>query len=237
MKAKEFFSLFRESFKDLIRRPALIIPGLFLWVLISILSKISVSVNYKLTNSVHIISWLIVFSIVSLSLMSFIFSGLIGFSGHVIKKKSFTAKEFFGFGERFWLQNFFVMLMILVVTILIGRIAHFLAAGIGGKFDLAYGTAVFIFVLIYFIGLIAGLIWFTFGNFMVVLKDSRAFGGVRASASLVKKEYLATLSLNVLLFAALWLVRNVEGVAIELLEYGLVVPYLSLLFGRFVLGK
>ena len=79
MRVKEFFSIIIRGFNDLFRNPLLIIPGLLLWGVIYLFSKISVVINHNLNNTSYLIAWLVLFSLVSLSVMSFVFSGLLLF--------------------------------------------------------------------------------------------------------------------------------------------------------------
>ena len=237
MNQKIFFQIFRESFKDLIKNPLIIFPGFFLWLFLTLFSKISVSVNQGFTNTIHLSLWLSFFGLVSVIFMSFIFAGLIRVSQEIILTKKTKIQNFFSGGKKFFFGSVIVTLAIIIIGIIIQRTAHFIALQIGKVFQLNLLPALFIFLVIYFIGLISGLIWLTFANVKLVVENKNAFMAIKSSANLVKKEYLATLSLSVIFFVFFWLTRKFNGIIPELIEYILIIPFLALVLTRFVLAS
>jgi hypothetical protein len=234
MNTKNFFVVFKESPRGLYKNPQIFIFAAALWGIFRLLSFISVQVNYHLTTTIPIVAWLIVFSIISLAIMSFFFSGIIGFTGEAIHKKA-KFRSFFSSGKKFFLRNFLVLLIIALLSIAVGRIAHYAALYIGLFLSLQLNYATALFVLIYFLELIFIVMFFTFAIFFVVLKNETAFKGIKSSFKFVKKEFLATLSLSVILFIFLFLLNKLGGFYAELVEYLIIIPFVAFIFSRFVL--
>ena len=63
------------------------------------------------------------------------------------------------------------MLVILVVGILIGRVAHYWALLISNAAQLSVVAAQIVFFLIYFAGLIGIFIFLTFSSFFLIVKE------------------------------------------------------------------
>ncbi len=235
MKLKEFFNIISRGFNDLFRNPSLIIPGLLLWIFIYLFSRLSVVVNHILYTTSSLIAWLVFFSLVSLSAMAFVFSGLIKLSKEIIHKKKVSPRDFFSNGKRFWFGNFSILLFILVVGIVIWAIANYGGIYIGKLLGLEVNAALLLYILIYFAGLIGILIFLTFSNVCLVVENLNFSGAVKKSIKLVKKEYPATLALNVLIFVVLFLLNKINGIWIDLIEYTLLIPLFVLILTRFVL--
>ena len=106
---------------------------------------------------------------------------------------------------------------------------------IGKSFNLAINSAQVIFVLIYFIGLVGLLIFVTFASPLLIIKDLKFKDSIKSSIKLVKKEYLATLGLSTILFILFFLINKIPGIIGEILEYAVIVPYLSIILTRFVI--
>jgi len=237
MKPGKFFGMFEKGFGDLWKNPLVIIPGVMLGVFFSVLSELGWNYAYGLSTTTGNVVYTILVALVSLFAMGYIFSGLIGMSKKIVEGKKAVWKDFSSNAGKFWFRNFVVLLVIAVVSIVIERVAFYGAFFIGRIFDLGVGAAQFVFILIYFIGLIGVLIFLTFSSFYLVLEGLIIVGSMRKSVRLVKKEYLATLSLIVILFVVLFLLNSVSGFFGDILEYAFFVPLLALVLVRFVLNK
>ena len=235
MRIKEFFYIISRGFNDLFKNPLLIISGLLLWVFIFLFSKISVIVNHNLNNASSLLAWLVFFSLVSLAVMSFVFSGLIKISKEIINKKRAITRNFFSGGRRFWFRNLLILLFIVIIGIVIWAIANYGGIYIGKLFNLEVNAALLLYILIYFAGLVGILIFLTFSNVCLVVYSLNFKEAVKKSIRLVKKEYLATLALNVLIFVILFLLNKVNGIWIDLIEYALLIPLFILILTRFVI--
>jgi hypothetical protein len=234
MRPKEFFNLFGQSLKEMLKNPIVVIPGLVLWAFLFGFSKLSFVVNHRLQNTITITSWLGFFFLVSLCAMSFVFSGLIGMSKKGVKEK-IGSRDFFKSAGKHGLRNFIVLLFLSAVSALIGQIAYYGAFYIGRFLKLGVTPALAVFILIYLAGLLGVLIFFSFSNFCLVVNDLGIIKGVRSSIKLVKKEYLAALSMSVILFVVLFLFNKISGKIAEIVEYGVLLPYFAIVLTRFVI--
>lgn len=235
MDTKKFFSLFKEGVNDFYRNPRVLISGLVLWGFVFLISRGAARVGQTQQTVFGAYGIFVFIILVLLSVLSFIFSGLIGMSKEIVQKKK--KRGFFSYSNKFWLRNLLILAVIIVISVLIGRVAHYGAFFIGRIFSLGLGMAQFVFVLIYFIGLIGVLIWFTFSNFLLVFEDLSVIGGIKRSFSFVKKDYLGVLALNVVFFVLVFLLDRIPGFFGELVEYLILLPYAALVLSRFVLRK
>lgn len=232
METKKFFELFGNSAKRILKNPIFIVPGILLWTAITLFSRFSVFVNQNLSNSIHLTISVIMFWIIMLAIMSFVFSGLIAMAS--LKKKA-KIGEFFRYGKKFWFKNFWIMLIIALLGMLIGRIADKGAFLLGTKYEFNLLKAQIVFFLIYAGGLIGVLIFFTFASFYLVSFNLTIIESIKKSFKLVKNEYLATLALSVLSFVVLFLINKTPKYFGEFLEYVLFLPLAAQIFIRFVL--
>lgn len=226
--------LFKDAGKDFYKNPIIVFPAIFLWVFIIVFSRLSVGVNYRLSNGIAIAVWLVLFSIVTLIVISFVFSGLIGMCKSVINHRG-DLRDFLSNSRRFWFRNFQIMLLVVVVSIVIGKTAHYGALFFGRAFGLPVSAAQVLFVLIYFTGLVGVLMFLSFSSFYLVIYDLKVKESVLKSVGLVGREYLGVLSMSVMFFVLFFLLGRVEGIVGEVIEYVLVVPFLSVFLTRFVL--
>ncbi len=152
-----------------------------------------------------------------------------------IHKKKINARDFFSNGKRFWFRSFLILLFLLFVGIVIWAIANYGGIYAGKLLDLEVNAATLLYILIYFAGLVGILIFLTFSNVCLVVGNLNFREAVKKSIKLVKKEYLAALALNVLIFVILFLLNKVNGIWIDLIEYALLIPLFVLILTRFVL--
>lgn len=233
MRVKNFFGLFEEGLNDFFRNPRIVIPGLVLWGFIILFSRYGGGISQTQQTVISAYGLLIIFIVVLLSFTSFVFAGMIGMAKEIVSKKK--GGGFFSDLGKFGLRNLWIISLITIVSVLIGRAAHYGAFYIGKTLNLGLGVAQFVFILIYFIGLIGVLIWFTFSSFFLVINRLDVGDSIKSSFSFVKMNYLATLSLSVMLFIIYYLVGMVAGRVGEALEYVILLPYATLVLTRFVL--
>jgi hypothetical protein len=227
MKFKKVLNSFSEGIKLLVKNPSLILSGLGLWL---ILQGISVSGSYLAPNfqtTASNVAWVIIVWLVSFVAGAYALAGMIG----IAKKEK---DKFFSSANKFWLRNFLILVFILLVSFIIGRVAHYGAFYIGRAANLATTRAVVIFVLIYLIGLIGVLVFLTFSNFFLVTKKLKIHEAVRESARFVKKNYFASLFLNVLFFGLFFALDWVKNFVGDILLFGLVLPYFVAVLTKFV---
>lgn len=233
MSAQEFFSLIKESLKEIYGKPLIVLLSLVLWAVLFGVSKIGGSFAYDLTTTGGNVGWSIFVSIVAMLVISFIFSGMIG----IVKSKKEMWKSLLDNSRKFVFRNFIVMLIILIITIAVFWVSFGLAFGIGRLFAMQPQTAAVVFALLYFIGLVGILIFFTFSSFYLVIENLKVGASLRKSFKLVGREYLATLSLLVILFVLGYLFNLIPGIYGELLIYLLLVPFVVTVMTKFVLRE
>ncbi|MFH1290173.1 MAG: hypothetical protein ABIH92_02075, partial [Nanoarchaeota archaeon] len=235
MKSKDFFKLFSEGARKISGNPLMIVGSLLLGVILFVISELGEKLAINFQTTLSNILWTAFFSLVFLVLVSYFIAGLIGMALKSVKGEV-KWKDFSSNANRFWFKNFQVMLLIVIVSILIGRIAHYVAMFIGRMAGLSLEAALLLFVLIYFAGLIGVLIFFTFSSFLLVKENLKVRKSVRRSFALVRREYLATLSLTIILFVIYYLLGWIPGIVGDVVVYGLALPYFVWILTKFVVS-
>jgi hypothetical protein len=235
MNAKEFIEIFREGIKDLFRGWKIIIPSLFLWGVIYLISRFGGNLAYRLQTTVSNIAWTGIAWVVSLVVMSYFFSGMIGMAFGIVRGKK---NSFFKNSNKFWFRNLVILIIIGVMfNILInGSLFIFSKAMIwlSQSFTISVFGFKFISIIISFIWLASVLIFLTFSSFFLIKDDLKVVESFKRSKNFVKKNYLGTLSLSVVLFVVFYLIARVGGIYGNILEYGILLPLIVLIFVRFV---
>jgi hypothetical protein len=237
MKAKKFFGIFEKGLKELGRNWRIVVLSVLLGFLLFVVSKIGLAFAPSMETTFANIVWTIFFGVISIILISYFSAGLIAMAKKSIKEKA-GFKEFTSKASLFWFRNFLIVLVIVLISIAIGRIAHYGALFAGKALELGVNTAVFLFVLIYFAELIGILMFFTFSNVFLIVKDLSVWASVKNSARFVKKEYLPTLCLSIVFFVIYYFVNLIPGIFGDFVAYAFVVPFAVLVLTRFVVkGK
>jgi len=179
---------------------------------------------------------LIFFSFISLALLAFFFSGLIGISKD-IQQKNLKLKKFLIYSKKFWLRNFLIILIITTLTFLSGRVSHYLAFYIGKAINLSTNPATILFFLIYISILLGIIILFTYSSFFLVLYNLKTIESIKSSIKFVKKEYINTLIITIIFFIVFFILEKNKNILFDLIEYGLIVPYISILTTEFILSN
>lgn len=235
MTFKPLIKIFRESFYNLFKNPIIILPSLMLYIIFIIISDLSVKINYKLQTSLSLGIWVISFSIISLLISSFFLSGLIGMSFQAIKRRT-KFRDLFYYSSKFFFPNLILVFLIIVVYNIIRYVAHNLALLILKPFNVPLHIAQGVFFLLYFAGLVGIIIFLTFSNFYLIIKDMTISNAIKNSVSLVKKKYIYVLSIIIIFFIINELL-NLTNIRIlyELVNAIFIVPYLSLILTKFLL--
>ena len=228
---------FRESFKDFIRNPILAIPTAILLIFFTLFSKLSVSVNYKFTQTPAITAWLVFFVVISLCVMSFLFSSLIGMSKESIGKKA-SSRSFLFYGKKFWMKNFVIIVLILAVYNAIRFAAHYSAFYIGKAISLDVNAAKILFFIIFFVGLAGILIFLAFSSFFLIVYNLSIKQSINSSFSYVSKNYPLVLSLTILFFIINESLSKINyPLIVDIINSLIIVPYISLIFTRLMYKK
>lgn len=235
MNLNEFSGLFKKSFYAYLKNPLIVIPSVILLLFFILFSDLSVNVNYSLQDSISLTGWAVFFSIVSLIVISFFLSGLIGMSFDLLKKKK-DKLLFLKYSGKYWFRNFLIILTIVASFNIARYLAHNIAFFIGRAFNFDVNIALAVFFLLYLAGLIGGVIFLSYANFYLVFYDLSYFNCIKKSFNCVKNNYAETLSIIIIFFAVNELItRALPNIAVELINAFIIVPYLSLILALVVL--
>jgi hypothetical protein len=231
MKFKKKFGILLEGFKIWVKKPSLILSGLILWAILWGISLTGKFLAPNFQTTVVNIAWTVAVAFVSFVVGAYFLAGMIGAAKENKEKSKW---QFFSTANKFWLKNFFVILFILLVSMVVWVIAVYGARYVGRAIGLDTAKAVIVFISVYFIGLVGVLIFFTFSSFLLVIKNLNIFRAVGESVKLVRRKYLATLSLSVLFFVLFFVLDWVKNFVGDILLFGLLLPYFVAVLTRFV---
>ena len=229
MNVKEFFLVIAESAKNIFRNPVVVLPGIFLFLFFFVFSKIGGKIAYSLETTIKNIAWTGFSWLMFLLVGGFVSAGLIGICLEIVKKKK-VGNSFFVSVRKNWFSNFLVLLIIgllIAFTFLI----HFILRNIISSPDFFRIVA----LIVSFAWLICFVIFFTFSNFFIVVHGENVKNGIKSSFGFVKKEYLAVLALNIIIFFILpKLIALIPGIFGEIINFVIVLPLVFLILTRFV---
>lgn len=232
MKIEDFFRVFAESLKDFIRNPSIIASGFALFIFISLISFIGGRIAYSFQTTLSNTLWIAAFFVLLLAFGAFILGGIVG---NYNKK---TSNGYFLNASKFWFRNLLVLITFAILYFLIYLIFFLFTEAmirISSIFPVSPDViqlSLFLISFAYFTGVI---IFFSFSSQMAVLKDSKFIDGIRASFKFVKKNYLPTLALNIIVFVLFWIFSRAPGKLSGFLSYVLLIPFYFALLTRFVL--
>jgi|SRR3989344_1204472 len=244
MEKKSFLSLFKDSFQDFYKNPIVILPALASLIFLLLFSKISLKVNTLISNQSSVIFtiWLIIFTLISLLVLSYLFAGLIGLSLKATNGKA-RITDFFFSANKYYLKNFAITLIILVCYDIINFIAIYGAYYIGKSISLSTNSARILFFFIYFAGLIGILLFMAFSSFYLIYKSGGVIKSLKSSARLVSNNYPYVLAIAILLFICIQLVSYLDNIDIknilnlaDILSSIILYPYLALVLSRFLIS-
>jgi len=240
-KKNTFAGLFKDSFKDFVKNPNLILPSILLLAFLIIFSKGLVKASSSFQIAPSSILFIISFIVISLLATSFFFSSLIGMSKEAIKGKS-KIKDLFSYSKKFWLKNFLIILLIYVLYRLINLALIYGINSAGQALNLQLSTAQIIFFILYFASIAGILIFLTFSSFYLVIFNSKIIESMKKSILFVKKNYVFTLSILIIFFAlnqllSMLIGNIVQGLLFDVINYVFIMPYLSIILTRFVITR
>ena len=234
---EHLYSTLKLSFKDFYKNLGVIVPSGALLLVLGLFSILSEQINYLLQSNLAFTVWLVLFSIVSLGIVSYFLSGLIGISKDIVRRK-YELKNFFGYANKFWFRTFLINVIILIVM----GFVLVIALGIGKVTVPVFGSsAVIIDFLIKFLGLIGVIIFLAFANFYLVIDNLKIKPAIEKSYKFVKKNYLNVLTILVGLFIINWIISKLflqySNLLVDLINAIIIVPITALYFVRFCLEK
>lgn len=222
-----------ETFKDFFKNLYVIIPSAILIVILSLLSSMSKKIAPYLISNWSNIIWIIFYSTMSLLIISFFISGLIGLTTAISKKEKNKIRFFYFSAKLNFLKNFFNIILIIFSLLLVSIVSIFIS-----KQFLNYGQNFpqILLMSLLFIGFAATTIFLTFSTFFTVIKNKSFYQSLRASIDLVKKEYIFTLSFVILTFIIQGIFQKMLSPRIsELIFSVLLVPVISLFLTKFLI--
>jgi membrane protease YdiL (CAAX protease family) len=133
---------------------------------------------------------------------------------------------------------------LIIIYNIIRLAAQYSAFYIGKALALSLAYAQALFVAVYFIGLIGIAIFLTFSSFYIVFKGTSIITSIKNSISLVKKNYLSTLTIILIFFIIITLldsylaypIFNIISVG-ELIKTLFIYPLFFLVLARFLLTE
>ncbi len=174
--------------------PVLAIPSLILYLVIIFLSKSSLFAAPVLTTTLANVLWLILFSLITLAIGSFILSGMIGVGSQIQQHHSYEklVSVFFRSAKTFWLKN----LIPIAIVIGIGAAVNFLAVHLAGaSIPLLGERGAFVLLLILLVGgLCCVTSFFTLASTTLVIYSLGVWKSIGRSIRMVRKNYLVVAS-------------------------------------------
>ena len=207
-----------------------------------LLSNLSLKLNYLIGNgSVFVNSaWLVIFTIVSIFIISYFFSGLISMCFSSLKSNA-SINDFFSGTKKYWLKTFVIIAIIVVCYAIINYSSIYGAIHLGKYFSLPLESAKFILYFIYFALIIGALIFLTFSNFILISENKSIVESVKKSASFVSNNYSYVLVIGAIFFIVDWAVSKLANYSIgnfinlsEVISSLLVYPIFALVLTIFL---
>ena len=239
---KSITYVFKESIKKLAGQPILVLPTIIALIFIILLSNLSIKLNYIIGNGSVFVNtaWLIIFSLISLFIISYFFSGLLSMCYSSLKSNA-TVKDFFSGTKKYWFKTFVLMLIILICYAIINYLSISGALLIGKYFSLSVEIAKFLLYFIYFALIIGALIFLSFSNFILVSENKGIIESIKRSASFVSDNYSYVIIIGAIFFFIDWVVSKLSIYSInnfinlsEVISSLVIYPLLSLILTMFL---
>jgi len=236
MKKDNLINIFKKSFSDFGKNLIITFPTILLFIFLILFSNISVEINNLLNTNILLTIWLVIFSLISLAVIAFFFSGLIGMAYESVRKET-KIGDMWSYSRRLWFKNFLIIFAVLIVYNVLRYLAHKIALLVGYSLNLEANAATGVFFVLYVAGLMGVIIFLTFSSFYLVIKNKGVWVSIKESARLVKGEYLGTLSIILVFFVvngalSLW----DQDAIVEVINTLFIIPYMALVLTRFVLN-
>ena len=236
----KFKNILSDSFVSLFRHPSVLLPGIALWFVLTLYSRIPLLLKPYLQTTLALTSWLIISSIIILTILALFFAGLIGLSLEIKNKRAPSFKTFFKFAKKYWLQNAAVLILLRIFSILIEQGAKYLTVFLVNIFSIStyeknlfasfsLSPAALVFIIIYFIALAGLLMFLTLASPSLIIFNEGILKSFSHSASTVKKAYIPVLVMSVSLLAIFSILDFLPVLASEIIEYVLLVPLISII--------
>lgn len=236
MKDKGILSILKNSLYLYFKNLHLALPLIALLIVLYLFAYLSVKVNYSLQSNLTISLWLVFFSIISLLIISFFLSGLVGMSKSVLENKK-RASMFFASASKYFLKNFLIILLFLAAYNGIRLVAYYLAFFIGNLFYLSVDYAVAINYVVYVLGALIA-IFLSFTTFYLIIENASIKQSLIKSIDLAQKNYLSLLAIYVVLFISKILFNYIPiPLAAVIINAVFLMPYLCLILTSMVLSK
>ncbi len=255
----DLINLFRESLYYFYKNFYLIIPSTTLFFLLTIFSSVSIEINQSFKSGFLISSWLVIFSLGNLLLISYFFAGLISLSGknsnnvEVLDKPRTLVrgalrasksprkglfdnkmKFFFKEANKFFMKNFFFILLFLVFYNIVNYLSFHLTFFIGGIFSLPENSAKILFLIFYFIGLFGFIIFLAFTNFYFIIFNLSFKEGLIKSFNFVKNNYISVGVILLAFFIFNEIILFLPESFYEIISLIFIPPYLSIILSKFI---
>lgn len=238
MNVKDFFRILGKAGRDWALNPSIFIFPLLLLGVLTTLSYLATFVAPHLTTSVANLLWLVVYGLISLFVIGYALAGLIGVAHAITRNEKNQLREGLRAARASGLRNSGAIVLLVAAYNLVLWISYFLAFSAGKLLSLEVSTAQILFIFLFFIGVVSFLLFFAFTNFFVVMNRQTMRGGISHSIRLVRREYLATLSMSILFLILGQLIELVTGTTSvlfkELINTLILYPYLALVITRFI---
>ncbi len=232
------FNIIIKSCRNFFKNPFILIPFLIQYILVFILTMISYYIlsNYLYLPTVMTLIWLGIIFIITLFIASFFMASIIGISGKVSQNKKITFRDIILFGKKFWLKNLAMIFIILISTGAVFGISFLIGSLVNNIVSLQISTIIYASVFI--IGILAFVIFLSFSNFYIVIKNTKIFESIKKSFSLVKRNYLSVLFLWFIFIFVSFIVNLIPiAVVAQLISTFLVNPIIFLVFSLFVIER
>ena len=228
-----YSAMLNKSLSDLFKNPLIIILSVILLIIQFLYAKVLSGLNFtQLTASylnVNLVQ--ILLSLPLLIPISIIYSGMIGLSLNAVKNKK---ESLWHYIKKFSWKNLIIILLILIIYNLINWISFVIVFALGKFIGLSANIAGLIFFLALFIGLVGILLFLAFASFFLVINNGIK-KGITGSISFVKRNYLETLVIIVIIFVVNSLV-NLLSFA-DILNAVLITPFIAVFLTRYLIMR
>ncbi len=231
------FSDFKEAVKAFFSNPLISVPSILILLIIYLSSPYVYRINSLFQQNYQLYFSTFIFSMIYLVLIAFFLTTLISALKNALQGKktkeiiSNSIKDSFSL----WYKNLFFIILIIILYNLTRLIAHYLAFFAGSIFNLSVKPAAFLFFIIYILGILGFLIFFSLSNFVCIIKRFSMKKSISSSFLIVKSNYLTILSMFLIYFVISQLISLINGNISEIVGAAILTPILSIILSKIVL--
>lgn len=230
MRFREFSDILKDAVKDFFRRPVLLPTIGFLIFVFAATFVAGKLANFS--SSWGNIIWTISFFLVFLFVGSFFLGTMIS----IVACK----KNYWKHGAQKTLQNFFALVVFSILYWIIVGILYVIT-----EFMLALQPTVVLSILqfkilaflILFAYTAGFFVFFSFVNVHITIGNVNFLVGIKKSFQFARREYIATLFVNVLFFVLYYFIAELPQYVGEAVEYLIFLPLFVIILTKFVLRK